>query len=194
MTLTKPVIPLPLARSRSSLLSISSGTGASCARVHHWRRVTFDSIASYSSKASVMDCPSFEEKRSIDDCDVFSRDWKRPRPNPTLAKRRGASRPCGRRLHRNLSATNTIDSESVLSSGIAYPNYEFTFSYKITPTRATDSSRAMQRQKYPAFRRPTGRPLMHLAYGVPLVAATYEAHRDLVVRLASANLLPGPSL
>ena len=42
----------------------------------------------------------------------------------------------------------------------------------------------------PAFRGPTTRPLMRLAYGVPLVAATYEAHRDLIARRASAIFSP----
>lgn len=131
-------------------------------------------------------------KRSIDECDVSTEDRKRRRLNPIHAKRRGVPMPHSRRSHRNIPTTNTVDSESVLSSGIASPNHKFTFSYKITPTRATDSSRAMQRQKYPAFRRPTTRPLMRLAYGVPLVAATYEAHIDLVVRLASAMSAPWP--
>jgi hypothetical protein len=115
------------------------------------------------------------------------------RLNPILAKRCGASRPYGRRSRRNLPSTRTVDFESALLSGIASPNYEFRFSYKITPTRATDSSRAMQRQKYPRFadQQPG---LMCLAYGVALVAAAFNAYTDLVLRLASAMLLPGPLL
>ena len=139
-----------------------------------------------------MDGPTSGEKRSVDKCDVSSGDWKRSRLNPILAKRRGAARPHGRHSRRNIPTTNTVDSETVLSSEIASPNYKFTFCYKITPTRATDSSRAMQRQKYPAYRRPTTRPLMRLVYGVALVSATFEAYTDLAVRLASAISTPWP--
>jgi hypothetical protein len=81
---------------------------------------------------------------------------------------------------------------NLLSSGIASPNYESTFSYRIEPTRAADSSRVMQRQTYPAFRRPTTQSFMRLAYDVPLVTAAFEAYTGLVVRLASAVSVPWP--